>query len=113
MKTLLMIALSVSFTACASSAIVPEGPDSYMIYREGGSALSQGGALKIDAIREASAYCAKEGKRFVITRTSVTPAGPMRFPAAEVGFMCLKEGDKDLARPKMEPVADTVIEVRK
>lgn len=89
---------------CASSSIVPEGPDSYMIYRQAGTGFSGTAPLKVEAIREADEYCRKAGKQFIVTRTSEIPGGAFgKYPGVEVGFMCLNPGDPQLVRPKLVP----------
>jgi putative hemolysin len=98
MKHLSTLGLALLLSACASSSIVPEGPNRYMIYREGGGAFSQTGTLKIEAIKEASAYCSQQGKQFQVTQTSETTAGAFKFPGAQVEFTCLKDGDSAPAR---------------
>ena len=35
------------------------------------------------------------------------------FPKAEVQFMCLDEGDRELVRPSLDQQANSILEVRK
>jgi hypothetical protein len=112
MKCWILVLLALSFTGCATnSGIVPEGPDTYLISRQGGSAFTSSGSLKVAAIREASAFCVKDGKKFMLTSTSELAAGPGRFPEAEVQFMCLNADDPELVRPILVPVPNERIQI--
>ena len=63
----------------------------------------------------ANQYCLSQKKKLQVVNT--TEAQPPfvfgNFPKAEVQFMCLDAGDSELARPKLQKGADTVIEIRK
>jgi hypothetical protein len=110
------VALCVAVIAgCATnSGVMPLGPDTYLVTREAGTGFSGTASLKADAFREAGGYCAKQGKEFQVVSTSESkpPFVFGNYLRAEVQFMCLAKGDRDLARPKMRPAPDTVIEVK-
>lgn len=114
MKKLYALGLVVLLTSCASSTqIVPEGPDTFIAYKQAATGFSGTAPLKMEAMRDAAKYCEDEGKKYVVVSTSETPGGAFgRYPGAEVHFRCLNEGDPDLKRPRMEPSPNTVIEVR-
>ena len=86
-----------------------------MVSRQAATGFSGSGTLKAEAFREANEYCTGQGKMIQVVNTSEAkpPFVLGNFPKAEVQFMCLSRGDTELARPKMKPGADTVIEIRK
>jgi hypothetical protein len=86
-----------------------------MVSRQAATGFSGSGTLKAEAFREANDYCASQGKLLqVVNTTEARPPYVLgNFPKAEVQFMCLKRGDPELSRPKLENGADSVIEIRK
>ena len=110
------IILVAALSGCASnSGVVPVGPDTYMVSRQAATGFSGMGTLKADAFQEANEYCLKDKKKVQVVRTdeSRPPYLLGNYPRAEVQFMCLSPGDKDLARPKLVPDPNTVVEIRK
>jgi hypothetical protein len=104
------------FAGCAAhSGVVPIGQDTYMVSRQAATGFSGTGTLKAEAFREANDFCAGQGKAFQVVSTSESQPPYLlgNFPRAEVQFMCLVRGDAELARPRLKPVPDTVIEMRK
>lgn len=113
MRTIGLAAL-VILAGCASSGPVAIGKDTFMITKQSaGGAFVSPGSIKVEIIREATAHCSSISKVFQIVNTNETSASPGRPPSAEVNYMCLSEGDHEIARPKLRKEADTVIEVRK
>jgi hypothetical protein len=101
-------------SACSSApVIVDEGPDTFMAYKQGGSAFVGTAPLKIEAMRAATKHCESLKKIFVVVSTNEINGGAFgKYPGAEVHFRCLKEGDRDLNRPTLEPVSSTTIKVQ-
>ncbi len=100
---------------CASnSGIIPIGKDTYMVSRQAATGFSGSGTLKAEAFQEASAHCAKQGKslQVVSTQEAQPPFLLGNYPKAEVQFMCLTDGDAELARPKLKPKAEVSVEVK-
>lgn len=114
MRKIYLGCLLALLPACASSTeIVPEGPDTYVAYKQAATGFSGTAPLKMEAMRDAAKYCEGEGKKYVVVSTSENPGGALgRYPGAEVRFRCLEAGDPDLKRPTLKPAASTVIEVR-
>jgi len=115
MKTIYLALSAVIISGCASnSGVVPVGPDTYLISRQAASGFSGMGALKAKALKQASEYCTSQ-KKFM-TLVSTNDAQPPyilgNFPRTEIQFMCLDKDDPEFARPKLQKVPDTVIEVR-
>lgn len=85
-----------------------------MVSRQAATGFSGSGTLKAEAFQEASAYCNNQGKslQVVSTHEAQPPFLLGNYPKAEVQFMCLSDGDAELARPKLKPKADVSVEVK-
>lgn len=114
MKVAAVVAV-LAFAGCAShTGVVALGPDTFMIARQAATGFPGLGNLKGELITEGTAHCRASGKQFQIVKTteSQPPFVMGNFPRAEIEFMCLEPGDRDLRRPKLERVPDTVIQIR-
>lgn len=109
---LILVCLPI-LAACAASGPVPTGPDSYMLSAKSYALGASIGDAKANAYREANEFCAKQGKSFMVQGGQDRGGSPGRFPEAEVRFMCLDKGDRDLKRPDMRPAPNTIVEVQK
>lgn len=101
---LLACAGAMALCGCAmTSKVVPIGPDTYMVSKQASTGFSGTGTVKAEAMEIAGNYCSKQGKTMQVTHTeeSRPPYVLGNFPRAEVQFMCLSNGDPELARPKM------------
>jgi hypothetical protein len=111
-----VLVLTGLLIGCASTTtgVVPMGRDTYMIAKEQGSGFPGLGTMKGEIITEAVQFCAKQGKEFQIISTKETqpPYILGNYPRSEIEFMCLNAGDKELQRPKLQPVPNTVIQVK-
>lgn len=107
-----ILLLAVLLAGCAN-APVPTGPDSYMLSAKSLALGASVGDAKANAFRDANDFCAKQGKSLVIQSGQDHPGGFGRPPEAEVNFMCLDKGDRDLRRPNLTPTPNAVIEVKK
>jgi hypothetical protein len=114
MKRTVAAGILLVLTGCASSGPVPIGQDTYLITKQSaGGLFVSPGTIKVEILREATAFCTSQHKLFQIINTSELGAIPaVRMPSAEVQFMCLNADDPQLQRPRMEKVPDTVIETR-
>lgn len=115
MKKLLAWAAAAAIAGCAShTGVVPIGQDTFMIARQAATGLPGLGNLKGEIIAEGAAHCRAAGKEFQIVSTKETqpPYVMGNYPRAEIEFMCLAAGDRELRRPKLERTPDTLIEVR-
>lgn len=109
----LVVALVITaISGCASRGPVPIGKDTYMLSATGAWSWSSGSALKGDMFREADAFCRSQGKQLMPVSTAANDGSLSRFAQAEVQFRCLAEGDRDLARPTLEPVPNVRIGTR-
>lgn len=116
MKLISTLLISATVVGCAASStgIVPMGRDTYMIAKEQGSGFPGLGTMKGEIITEGVQFCQKQGKEFQITATKETqpPYILGNYPRSEIEFMCLNPGDKDLQRPRLQPVPNTIIQVK-
>lgn len=83
--------LAVLLSGCATySGVIPDGKESYIVVASGGYSLASSGNLKIDAYKEASAYCMKLDKQLETISVKTTEAGILnKFSEAELRFRCL------------------------
>ncbi|MGA9340970.1 MAG: hypothetical protein WBV61_01380, partial [Rhodanobacteraceae bacterium] len=70
--------------------VVRTGPQTYMVSRQAASGFTGMGTLKADAMREANAYCAKQGRvaDLISTHESPPPYILGNFPQVEIEFGC-------------------------
>ena len=117
MKRLVSTATVVlAISACAShTGVVSIGRDTYMIAKQQATGFPGLGNMKAEIIAEGSQYCAGLGKEFQMVSSQETqpPYVLGNYPRSEIQFMCLANGDRELQRPKLQKMPDTVIEVHK
>ncbi|MGH8226982.1 MAG: hypothetical protein ACREU3_03590 [Steroidobacteraceae bacterium] len=80
---------------CASNpGIAPIGPNAYLVSRQAATGFSGLGSLKVSALREAAAYCARQGRAMQVihTKDSKPPYIFGNYPRTEITFSCLKRG---------------------
>jgi hypothetical protein len=80
----------VALSACTTqSGVIADGPDAYRVMITGQTGFTPAGKLKIDAYRQATAHCARSGKRMETIEDNSVNNGFLRFPAADVRFRCV------------------------
>jgi len=114
MKNISIVAVLLLSGCATSSGVAKMGEDTYLISRNGAGFWSSTAQVKAEALKDADAYCSKNGKKIQVIHTSQHEASgrPGDFPGAEVQFMCLNAGDQELSRPKLRKEADTVVEIK-
>lgn len=112
MKNVIVVLFLVMISACASTRIMPIGPDTYMVHKTGGFG-SNAGSAQMDALEDAGKYCVDNGKQLVVVSTQSQGVHGFQYPNADIQFRCLSTNDPDLKRPTLEQVPNSVIEVRK
>lgn len=106
------ISLSGYLCGCATSGVLPLGPDTYTISTS--NEISPAYAKKA-AITEASEFCQKQGKHMVplnVRQGAHVDAFGDNIATYDYNFRCVAEDDPELARPNMRKEADVVIETR-
>lgn len=84
------MALLVLIAGCtAQSGVMADGPEGYRVLVTGKSGFTSTGSLKISALRQASAYCARSGKRMETVSDNSVQNGFLRFPSADIRFRCV------------------------
>ena len=102
MKKLALLLVVVLFlSGCATKpGVVSSGPDTYLVYHQGATGLSDLGKLKAEALQEAKEYCLSQNKNIRVVNTNVSPPHVMNnLPRASVQFMCLEKTDTDSPSP--------------
>jgi len=89
MKNVFFLALFL--TGCATnSGIIPDGKDSYIVIVSGGHRFTSSSDLKIDAYKEANAYCKKFDKHLeTISERSIQAGVLTNASEAELKFKCI------------------------
>lgn len=92
MNKAILVALVATLAGCAdlNTGAVSVGGGSYLLSRQAGNPGAGTGTLKVDAIAEAKAFCAKDRKEMVLQNSSES-TGPYLFgnyPKAEIQFKC-------------------------
>ena len=103
--------LMAVLAGCASSGVIPAGPDTYIVSGQSATGFHSGASVTADLYREANAYCAGIKKQFLPISVNSRDGVPGRaFANSELQFRCLAAGDPDLHRPTMAPVPNVRIE---
>ena len=86
-----IILLAIVLTGCAStSGVIPDGKDSYIVIISGGHRFTSASDLKIDAYKEANAYCKKSDKQIETVAERSIQAGVLTNSSeAELKFKCI------------------------
>lgn len=74
-------------TGCTTtSTVMPMAGGIYSITKTGGSFMTTVATLKQDALKEATEFATKQGKKVEVVSADEIPAGAMRFPQVEFKF---------------------------
>lgn len=89
MKKIILLVLVL--TGCATnSGVIPDGKDAYIVMVSGGRGFASAGELKIDAYKEAQAFCQKQDKQLEsISEKSVQAGVLANSSEAELKFRCI------------------------
>lgn len=100
MKTITLL-IAIVLTGCViSSTPVPMGGDRYMITHTIKSFVGSSAPAKAEAIRQADAFCKKQGKAMLLTKTVQKDMVMWKSDAmAEVYFKCVATNDPALQSP--------------
>ena len=80
----------IGLAGCSSGGPVKTGPDSYYLTKKSaGCGFTGGEGSKASLMREADAFCAKQGKQAIIDKAQAHNGIPFaRCASAEVTFSC-------------------------
>lgn len=96
----------------ASSEIAPYGKDSYIISIQDSMGSNSSARLQVTAAKEASAYCAQQGKVMRMRNTSGSGAQWFTGTSSNMIFSCIGENDPENTRPNVKREPNAVVEVR-
>ena len=83
-----LLAVAVTVAGCAAGPGVVPAPDGTLIAMRRGAYLTDAtGPLRVQALKDADAYCAARKKRANVIRSREIPA-ISHWPEAEVSFTC-------------------------
>ena len=102
MRRLAALILISTLGACASSGVVPTGPDTYMLTKtSAGGVFVSGSSVKTDLYIEANKFCASKGLAVDTVDASSKNAIPFaRMPSAELHFKCVKSAATAASAPQ-------------
>ncbi len=105
--TLILIALTIIFSGCASTGVIPMDQDSYFIGKKDGEpGVGVSYTVKAEVYKEAIAFCNKQGKEVKTLESKTIPARPGQLGSTELRFKCVKKGGTS------ESFANDVKEIR-
>jgi len=89
MRIVISILAVLAFSGCATnSGIVDLGGGNYVYEKEDAMAYN-GSSTKVAILKEAAAFCAKQGKQMTVQSSAAKPYTPYSsFAGAEVQFSC-------------------------
>lgn len=87
----IFMSLVLLLAGCATnSGIIPDGKDSYIVIVSGGHRFTSSGDLKIEAYKDAYAYCKKQGLQLeTIFERSVQAGVLANSSEVELKFKCI------------------------
>ena len=91
MRRLALTAICLLLAGCASSGVIPTGPDSYMLTKtSAGGLMVSGSQVKADLYVEANKFCGDKGLFVDTVDSSSKNAIPFaRMSSAELHFRCV------------------------
>jgi len=91
MRRTAALTLLSCLAACASSGVIPTGPDTYMLTKtSAGGVFVSGSSVKSDLYIEANKFCASKGLAVdTVDATSKNAIPFARMPSAELHFKCV------------------------
>jgi hypothetical protein len=114
MRIIVFLACTVVLlTSCATTSIAPYGKDSYIVSVEDMWGAQSSGKLQVKAAKEASEYCAKQGKVMRVRNTRGEGIQLWTGTSSNLIFSCIDENDPENTRPTLRKEADIIIEDRR
>lgn len=94
MKRVILLIATLCLGACVSGGPVSTGHGAYMLTKKSmGCGFTGGDGAKADLLREANAFCAKQGKEIETIDAAAKNGVPfVRCASAEVDFRCVAPG---------------------
>lgn len=90
MKRIAVLALVVLSGCATSSGVIPEGKEAYLIIKTGGHGFATPVDLKIEAHKQASAFCMGQNKRHeTINEKTLQPGMVTDYSEYDLKFKCV------------------------
>lgn len=86
------VVISGALAGCASNpGVIKTGPNTYMVSRQGKTGFAGIAGLRAQAMNDANAYCAQQGKEAQMTSAGQSSGVPIfgNFPRADIEFTCV------------------------
>ena len=110
---IVVIGLSLFLAACSSTGVVPVGENSYMVSKQTASGFQTAVGIRSEVMQEASAYCSKLNKYFVIQdMQSRDGVAGRSYATVSLTFGCYDKSDPIYKASKPRRGADHVEEIR-
>jgi len=98
LKRMISAPVLILTARASNTGIIPIGHGTYMVSRQAATGFSGSGTLKAEAFQEKNAYCIGQNKLLhVVNATEAQPPFILgNYPKAEIQFMCLMAGEREL-----------------
>lgn len=95
--------LTSLLAACASSGVIPTGPDTYMLTKtSAGGVFVSGSSVKAQLYKEANRFCESKGLAVdTVDATSKNAIPFARMPSAELHFRCVAPATAAASSPQL------------
>lgn len=102
MRHFASLSVLLTLCACASSGVIPTGPDTYMLTKtSAGGVFVSGSSVKSDLYIEANKFCESKGLVVDTVDASSKNAIPFaRMPSAELHFKCVSPAASPASAPQ-------------
>jgi hypothetical protein len=107
----LLACISLLLAGCSHPGIVQISPDTYFISRtDKGGVFGNASKMKVEVIREANEFAAKQGKVAIPLSTRETPMAIGQFASFDYQFRVVDKNDPEAKRTALIPRADIVVD---
>lgn len=107
------VGLSLFLVACSSTGVLPVGENSYMLSKQTATGYQTAVKIRSEVMQEASAYCSKSNKHFVIQDMQSRDGVPGRsYATVSLTFGCYDKSDPIYRASQPKRGADHVKEIR-
>jgi hypothetical protein len=87
-----VVLLGILLAGCAGTEFVSTGPDTYVVEKSGGGPGAKGSQMSADLYKEATAFCAKQKKRFASISVKEQDNKPfVSLAQSRLEFRCVAE----------------------
>ena len=110
---IIVVSLLIFLAACSSTGVIPVGENSYMLSKQTATGFQTAVGVTSDVMEEASGYCSKLNKHFVIQNMQSRDGVPGRsYATVKLTFGCYDKNDPIYIASQPKRGADHVEEIR-